>query len=529
MRAEEFIVEAVSRADDIDHLRKRVHAVVQLLKPIGDHPLVYREFKHNIGAETAVLKVSNDRKEFKARSGSNPKQSALLQALGITNPVFCTMQTPGATQGFFGGANIFVPGADYGIVWSPVVKDLGGNDVVGSDSDRYGHRDLGGGVSQGPTPDRQVGAEFANTYRSGWPPGYTDNELIFDCGSYYLLNIKDFLRRFAGRQNRDIVNHRTRINQEVFNAKFSTYGDIVWYLSNTLPKYLDWYEANVVANQIRPKELNEEEFLIEYRDDDDDQTAHRDGLDLESIQVGSDFQVTASCHDRQLARVIFKKSGDTLVPRDLSVEERYRGQGIAAVMYDWVKDLGYKIQRSPDQSQAGQAFWDKNRGEEGRVWEAEERLLDPEEYGLELPIATVRRIVTAVMAQVDPQAVVKVKGSPEGYYLVSTDNEMLTFDFGITADGGEISANIVNGYSSYKGAGVVTKIIDQCFKAMVKKYGRPTKFVISTQQDRGYGVWQAIAQKLGAEWGGSMMENFADGKGPGERNGHEISVRRAPA
>jgi hypothetical protein len=136
----------------------------------------------------------------------------------------------------------------------------------------------------------------------------------------------------------------------------------------------------------------------------------------------------------------------------------------------------------------------------------EEKLLDPEEYGLELPIATVRRIVTAVMAQVDPRAVVKVRSSPEGYYLVSTDNEMLTFDFGITADGGEISANIVNGYSSYKGAGVVTKIIEQCFKAMVKKYGKPTKFVISTQQDRGDGVWQAIAQKLGAEWGGSVME-----------------------
>ena len=140
----------------------------------------------------------------------------------------------------------------------------------------------------------------------------------------------------------------------------------------------------------------------------------------------------------------------------------------------------------------------------------EERLLDPEEYGLELPIATVRRIVTAVVAQVDPSAVVKVKSSPEGYYLVSTDNEMLVFDFGITADGGEISANIVNGYSSYKGAGVVTKIIDLCFKAMVKKYGRPTKFVISTQQDRGDGVWQAIAQKLGAEWGGSAMEATGD-------------------
>ena len=248
MRALEFIVEAVSRADDIDHLRKRVQAVVQLLEPIGDHPLVYREFRHTIGAETAVLKVSNtDRAEFTARSGSNAKQPEVLRALGITNPVFCTMQTPYTTQGFFGGANIFVPGANYRVVWSPVVKDLGGNDIVGPDSDRYGHQDLGGGVSRGPSPDRLVGAEFADTYKAGWPPEYTDNELIFDCDSYYLLNIKDFLRRFAGRQNRDIVNHRTRINQEVFNAKFSTYGDIVWYLSNTLPKYLDWYEANVVA------------------------------------------------------------------------------------------------------------------------------------------------------------------------------------------------------------------------------------------------------------------------------------------
>jgi GNAT superfamily N-acetyltransferase len=136
----------------------------------------------------------------------------------------------------------------------------------------------------------------------------------------------------------------------------------------------------------------------------------------------------------------------------------------------------------------------------------EEKTLDPEEYGLELPTSTVRRIVTAVVAQVDPTARVIVKQSPEGYYLASTDNKMLRFDFGITADGGEISANIVNGYSSYKGAGVVTKIIDQCFKAMVKKYGKPSKFVISTQQDRGDGVWQAIAQKLGAEWGGSVME-----------------------
>jgi len=112
--------------------------------------------------------------------------------------------------------------------------------------------------------------------------------------------------------------------------------------------------------------------LFEYKDTNDDQTAHRDGLDLESIQVGRDFQVTASSHGRELAMVMFQKYGDTLIPQNLEVGEQYRGQGIAAVMYDWVKELGYKIQRSPDQSPAGKRFWDKHRGEEGMIWESQE-------------------------------------------------------------------------------------------------------------------------------------------------------------
>jgi GNAT superfamily N-acetyltransferase len=111
--------------------------------------------------------------------------------------------------------------------------------------------------------------------------------------------------------------------------------------------------------------------LFEYKDTNDDQTAHRDGLDLESIQVGRDFQVTASSHGRELAMVMFQKYGDTLIPQNLEVGEQYRGQGIAKIMYDWVKELGYKIQRSPDQSPAGKRFWDKHRGEEGMIWESE--------------------------------------------------------------------------------------------------------------------------------------------------------------
>ena len=110
---------------------------------------------------------------------------------------------------------------------------------------------------------------------------------------------------------------------------------------------------------------------------------------------------------------------------------------------------------------------------------------------------------------------VKITQSPEGYYTV--EGEKIGLDFGITADAGEINANLVNAFSSYKGAGVVTEILRQCFKAMADLYGQPTDFVISAHQDRGHGVWQAIAQKLGAKWGGSIYENFADGKKPGRK------------
>ena len=58
-----------------------------------------------------------------------------------------------------------------------------------------------------------------------------------------------------------------------------------------------------------------------------------------------------------------------LDPQDLRVDDRYQGQGIARVMYDYVKSLGYTIVRSPDQTDAGAGFWNKHRGEDVRVWE----------------------------------------------------------------------------------------------------------------------------------------------------------------
>jgi len=71
-----------------------------------------------------------------------------------------------------------------------------------------------------------------------------------------------------------------------------------------------------------------------------------------------------------LGHVTFYMGDDKeLDPQDLWVNEKYQGQGIAKVMYDYIKKLGYKIVRSYDQTDAGAGFWNKHRGEEVRVWE----------------------------------------------------------------------------------------------------------------------------------------------------------------
>jgi hypothetical protein len=79
--------------------------------------------------------------------------------------------------------------------------------------------------------------------------------------------------------------------------------------------------------------------------------------------------VKASAGGRELGHVLFVIDGDYLMPQDLEVEERFRGQGIAQTMYDYVKSKGYKIRRSGQQTDAGAGFWDKHKGQGQKVWE----------------------------------------------------------------------------------------------------------------------------------------------------------------
>ena len=83
--------------------------------------------------------------------------------------------------------------------------------------------------------------------------------------------------------------------------------------------------------------------------------------------TGSFAELTARAQGRKLGVVKFFVDGDTLIADQLEVDERYRGQGIAAAMYDYAKSQGYTVEKSDDLTPDGEHFWNKNRGEQA-VW-----------------------------------------------------------------------------------------------------------------------------------------------------------------
>ena len=105
-------------------------------------------------------------------------------------------------------------------------------------------------------------------------------------------------------------------------------------------------------------------------------TVEYEGLTLKVIKQGHELTVDAldDWGNKVLGHVKFNiGDGRELDPQDLEVDDRYQGQGIARVMYDYVKSLGYTIVRSYDQTDAGAGFWDKHRGKDVRVWESFDR------------------------------------------------------------------------------------------------------------------------------------------------------------
>lgn len=101
-----------------------------------------------------------------------------------------------------------------------------------------------------------------------------------------------------------------------------------------------------------------------------DQTVERDGITLK-YQFGADQQklkITASSNGRRVGSAVFQNYGPVDRPQfkgdQVEVDERYRGQGIATMMYNLARELVGKIYPSPSQTADGAAFWQGKK-----VWE----------------------------------------------------------------------------------------------------------------------------------------------------------------
>jgi GNAT superfamily N-acetyltransferase len=122
----------------------------------------------------------------------------------------------------------------------------------------------------------------------------------------------------------------------------------------------DTIQAWVPVKSVTEDAFNGIDISLEIQKDDE----YVDDEDYDNQVI----YVTASSNGRELGHVLFAFDGEYLMPQDLEVDERYRGQGIAATMYDYVKSRGYKIRRSGQQTAAGTGFWAKhNPGQ--NVWE----------------------------------------------------------------------------------------------------------------------------------------------------------------
>ena len=99
-------------------------------------------------------------------------------------------------------------------------------------------------------------------------------------------------------------------------------------------------------------------------------TADRNGIHLTATKDERRLIVDAIYNDERIGNAIFQVQGKNLVAAGVGVAREYQGKGIGKIMYDWVKELGYTLNRSPHQTDAGKGFWDKHKGVEQNVWEA---------------------------------------------------------------------------------------------------------------------------------------------------------------
>jgi GNAT superfamily N-acetyltransferase len=202
----------------------------------------------------------------------------------------------------------------------------------------------------------------------------------------------DFITKYESDRDYDLrLRRATGIMEFAPSSKRDDNDDVpdpIFVLANR------WWNATDKQPQIEHV-LNSMGWSIAQVESEDDavQLQHRDGTtyfisaddfdpdlfesaeDYAGMQIrlskdsdGVAVRALAGGKELGMAEFFFDKQGQ-LDPQTVWVDERYHGQGIAAAMYNFLKDKGYTIVRSWDQTDAGRGFWDKHQKAGAIVWE----------------------------------------------------------------------------------------------------------------------------------------------------------------
>jgi hypothetical protein len=188
-----------------------IEEIRDLMKPLLSKSLIWRGFKRGSGWQP-VFKVKNDRREFLYRAGSLDQVSAaqkedgskLLRGLKIHRPVFTTMDNQ---QSVFGELYVFVPPKNYKAVWSPKVKDITIEKVENN-------------------------LDLLPTYHVGIPDSKIEQEIIFDCEEYFMVDYQRIIHFYAGKE------WKRKYDSVIWDHKISS----VWMKTGKLNSHISTYK-----------------------------------------------------------------------------------------------------------------------------------------------------------------------------------------------------------------------------------------------------------------------------------------------
>jgi ribosomal protein S18 acetylase RimI-like enzyme len=215
---------------------------------------------------------------------------------------------------------------------------------------------------------------------------FDDKELFLDTFRKYGVDMnRVHVYRAGNMKGASTEEKKKKIIRDLLNqghyTKAIMYDDAVPNLNSFMELKQEYPDTRFYAWHVDPEGRAREfarESVAEAK------TVHYNGVDI-SIETQDDIEgyigdqddethinVTARSNGRELGHVLFSFDGEYLTPEDLEVDTRYRGQGIAATMYDYMKNQGYKIRRNPSQTAAGAGFWARHRPGQN-VWEQQKK------------------------------------------------------------------------------------------------------------------------------------------------------------